>query len=91
MWSHKVTIGWDGPLWRTSVPILHDAGGPSEGHRIVQCQEIWVIGVFFSPIFGWIVLLQRGADFSKLLIHVQSRGSTPQPLQKFSAGEDMKC
>ena len=81
MWSHRVTIGWDGPLWRTSVPILHDVGSPSEGHRIVRrelwkCQEVWVFGAFFCLLFwGWWFFLNPVLIFSKLLIDVQSRGS----------------
>ena len=95
MWSHRVAIGWDGPLWRTSVPILHDVGKPlrrpsdcaSWAVKVSwKCQEVWVIWAFFlSSILGWMAFSQPSPDFSKLLIDVQARGSTPQPLQELDA------
>lgn len=83
-----------GPCGELRYPSYMMSGAPQKaiGLCVVSCESVRKSGflepffVFYFGVAGFLhVFSQPSADFSKLLIDVQSRGSTPQPLQELDA------
>lgn len=83
-----------GPCGELRYPSYMMSGAPQKaiGLCVVSCESVRKFG-FLEPFFdffcllfwGWWFFLNPVLIFSKLLIDVQSRGSTPQPLQELDA------
>lgn len=73
------------PTW-CREPLRRPSDCASWAVKVWGSLGFW--SLFLSSILGLLgfhVFSQPSADFSKLLIDVQSRGSTPQPLQELDA------